>query len=164
MSECEGISTALSVLLSRFKLLLRVTYYDNGCNMPKSIAIRAPSVNESTLVLCDRFHYKSHSCNSNCDPVNHQSCSVHHTSGAESINQLWNFSKNHVTFLNADNLMPFLLHAILVAPLSTTTMNDIQIGKSSEPAPEKRPEESQRATISQNEPNGNLSEATPEYR
>ncbi len=91
MSECERISTALYALLSRSKLLPRVTCYDNSCIMAKSIAVRARWVKKSNLVLCDRFHYKPHSCNSVCDPDIHQSCSAHYTSGAKSIKQQCNF-------------------------------------------------------------------------
>ena len=31
MNEFESVSTAMSILLSRFKYLPRATYYDNGC-------------------------------------------------------------------------------------------------------------------------------------
>ncbi len=56
MSDGEGVSTALSVLLSRFKKLSRVCYYDNTCNMARSVAIRLQWINESCLIVCDRFH------------------------------------------------------------------------------------------------------------
>ena len=36
MDECESVSTAMSVLLSRFKNLPQATYYDNNCNLEKS--------------------------------------------------------------------------------------------------------------------------------
>ena len=40
MGECEGLSSALPALLSRFKVLLRVCLYDNSCNMSRSITLR----------------------------------------------------------------------------------------------------------------------------
>ena len=108
MTRTEGVSTALSVLLSRFKILPRVCYYDNGCNMARSIVLRVPWVNNECLLVCDRFHYASHTCNSICDPDSYTSCTDHATSSAESINQLWTFSKSHLRFLGPENLMPFL--------------------------------------------------------
>ena len=108
MTNTEGVSTALSVLLSRFKILPRVCYYDNGCNMARSIVLRVPWVNKACRILCDRFHYAQHTCNSICDPDSYYSCTDHATSGAESINQLWTFSKSDLRFLQPSNLMPFI--------------------------------------------------------
>lgn len=108
MLECEGISTAVSVLLSRFLILPRVTYYDNGCNMSKSIVLRVPWVKDESTIVCDRFHYKSHGCNSINDPGSYPSCEHHSTSGVESLNHLWSTSKSHLRYLRPDNLMPFL--------------------------------------------------------
>ena len=47
MQRCEGISTALYVLLYRSKRLQRVCYYDNGCKMGKSVLLRVPWVMNS---------------------------------------------------------------------------------------------------------------------
>ena len=105
MSECEGVSTAISVLLSRFKHLPRACYYDNACNMLRSIDLRLPWINETCLIVCDRFHYKGHTCNSVCDPDSYLSCSNHLTSAAESLNNLWNFSKSHFRHLKGENMM-----------------------------------------------------------
>lgn len=108
MRECEGVSTALSVLLSRFRKLPQVCYYDNACNMNRSITLRCPWVYDDCIIVCDRFHYYGHTCNSVCDPGSYLACDDHATSGAESMNHLWNFSKSHLRFLRSDNLMPFL--------------------------------------------------------
>lgn len=59
-------------------------------------------------IVCDRFHYHGHKCNTVYDPDNYLSCEEHAISGAESMNHLWNFSKSHLRFLRPDNLMPFL--------------------------------------------------------
>ena len=99
---------ARSVLLSRFKVLLRVCYYDNGCNMRKSFLLRVPWVNEDCLVMCHRFHYRSHSCNSTWDPDSYLPCRHHYSSEAEAINHLWSFSKSDLRFLTPKNLTPFL--------------------------------------------------------
>ena len=107
MSGCEGVSTALSVLLFRFKLLPRICYY-NACSMLRSIALRAPWMNDKSLIVCDKFHYKSHTCNSVSDPDSCLSCNHHKTSGAESINHLWNFSKSHVKYLSVERMPTFL--------------------------------------------------------
>ena len=108
MLECEGITTSLSVFLFRFRVLPRVTYYDNACNMLKSIVQRAPWVNDDTLIVCDRFHDKSQGCSSVCDPDSYKSCLDHGSSSVESINHLWSLSKSHLRYLHSDNLMPFL--------------------------------------------------------
>ena len=108
MDECEGVSTALSVLLSRFRILPRVCYYDNGCNLLKSVILRVPWLNDRCLIASDRFHYRTHKCNSVTDPDSYLMCKEHQTSGAESINQQWKFSKAHVRYLAPNNLMPYL--------------------------------------------------------
>ena len=108
MLECEAIIRALSVLLSRFKVFPKMTYCGNECNMAKSIILRLPWINKETTIICDRFHYKSHACNSVFDPDSYMSCRNHSTSGAESINRLWYLSKFHLRYLHPENLMPFL--------------------------------------------------------
>lgn len=55
MDECEGISTALIVLMSRFKEAPSVCYCDNGCNILKSVALRIPWLNDKFLIVSDRF-------------------------------------------------------------------------------------------------------------
>ncbi len=91
MCECEGVSTALSVLLSRFKILPRVCYYDNACNMCKSVTLGCPWVYDDCIIVFDRFHYYGHTCNSVRDPNSYLSCEKHATSGKGSLNHLWNF-------------------------------------------------------------------------
>ena len=108
MSECEGFNRAISVLLSRFKNLPRVCYYDNACNMLRSIAIRLSWINDKCLIVCDRFHYKGHIWNSVCDPDSYLSRSNHLNSSAESLNSLWNLSKSQIRNLNGKNMMAFL--------------------------------------------------------
>lgn len=76
--------------------------------MGRSVILRVPWVNEECKIVCDRFHYRSHKCTSVWDPDSYLSCSKHASSGAESINHLWNFSKSHLRFLRPDNVMPFL--------------------------------------------------------
>ena len=108
MSVCEGVSTALSVLLSRFQQLPRVCYFDNGCNMARSIAMRLPWMNESSLIVCYRFHYKGHTYNSVCDTDSYWSCDGHVIFGTESLNHLLNLSKMHVRHLKRNKLIAFL--------------------------------------------------------
>ena len=106
MDECEGISTPLSVLLSRFKVLPRASYNDNGCNMLNYVAIRTPCVNEKCLIVSDRFHYRSHKCDIVTDPDSYSLCTTHGMSSSESINKEWKFIKSHVRFLASHNSMP----------------------------------------------------------
>ena len=107
MLKCEVISTAISVLLSRFKVLRKVCYYENGCNMSKAVILSFPWVNEDCLIICDRFHYRAHACNSNWDPESCLSYRNHSSSRGEAINQLWVCSKSHLRFQKTENDMPF---------------------------------------------------------
>ncbi len=68
MAKTEGVSTAITVLLSRFCILLGVCYYFNGCNMARLIVLRVPWVKNECRWVCDRFHYAGHICNSVRDP------------------------------------------------------------------------------------------------
>lgn len=68
MTRTEGVGTAMSTLLSRFKVLRGVCYYDNACNMAKSTVLRVPWVNNECILVCDRFYYKGHKFSSICDP------------------------------------------------------------------------------------------------
>lgn len=108
MKECERINTAISILLSRFKVLPKTCYYDNGCNKLKSIVICTPWVNETLYILSDRFHYHSHKCDIGTYPDSYNWCEGHNSSNAESSNQPWKFRKSHVGFLSPDNFMLYL--------------------------------------------------------
>ena len=108
ISECEGVSTILFVLLSRFKLLPRVFYYDNAYDMLRSVAVTVPWVYKKCLIVYDRFHCNGRTCSSVCDPGKYLSCTYHSNSGAESINHLSNFSKAHMRYLSGENEMKFL--------------------------------------------------------
>ena len=107
-SGYEGVNTAIFVLVSRFKHLPRVCYYDNPCKMLRSIALRLPWIKDTCVIVCDRFHPMRHTCNSIYDPDSYLSCSNHLTSVAESLINQWNFSKPHVRYLSEDNMMAFL--------------------------------------------------------
>ena len=67
-------SNSTFVLLSRFRPLLEVCYYDNACSMLKSIILRTLWVNDECLIVCDVFHYREHSRNSICDPGSYMQC------------------------------------------------------------------------------------------
>ena len=108
MNEWESMSTALSVLMSRFRILAKSCYYDNVCNMLKSMWIRTLWVNEQCLIVSDRFYYRSHKCDIVNDPDSYSWCKSHSTSSAKLINQQWKFSKSHFWFLASKNLMPYL--------------------------------------------------------
>ena len=69
MDASEGLSTAMSAALSRFQHIPKDIYYDNGCNLAKSIVLRCPWVMENTRIVCDRLHYKSHTCATSFDPI-----------------------------------------------------------------------------------------------
>ena len=88
MVDWKGVSNSLSAFLSKFRVLPRVVYNGNACNAYRSIVLSAPSVNDRSLIVCDRLHYRGHLCNSNCDPTVYFRCDEHSTSSAESVNSL----------------------------------------------------------------------------
>ncbi len=108
MNSSESLSIATSTILSRFSALPRTIFYDNSCNLTKSLVLRFPWVLNESRIVCDRFHYKSHTCSSAYDPDSYPFLDWHQTSGAESLNSRWASSRSHIRFLNSDNLMPFL--------------------------------------------------------
>ena len=87
MGECENVSTAMSVLLSRFKNLPKATYYDNGCDLAKSALLRFPWINDRTIIMSDKFLYRSQKFNIVADPDSYSITVDHRTSDADSINQ-----------------------------------------------------------------------------
>lgn len=108
MSSSESVPTALTAVLSRFPTFPRVAFYDNACNLARSISLRFPWVAEKMRVLCDRFHYRSHKCGPEFDPDSYSDCNRFLTSGAECLNRQWSSSRNNIRFLSGDNLIPFL--------------------------------------------------------
>ena len=108
MKTSETLSTAFSALVSRFRLLPDVVYYDNACNLARSIILRCPWVLKETRICYDRFHNKSHTCSSAFDPDSYPAFENHKTSGAESMNSRWATSRTHIRFLNGENLIPFI--------------------------------------------------------
>ena len=108
MEECEGIITAMSVLVSRFKHLPRGTYNDNASNLAKSIILRFTWIDEGKILLSDRFHYRGQNRNTVTEPESYQLFKDYRNSEAESINQTWNLSRKHIRYLSPKNVMPYL--------------------------------------------------------
>lgn len=86
MDECERVSTAISVLISKLKHLSKVKYYDNRCNLYNSILFRFPWINEEIVISSDRFHYRSRKRNFVTNPDSYTICKDHRISGSDSIN------------------------------------------------------------------------------
>ena len=107
MCEAESVSTALSAFLTRFPNLPPVPFYDNACNLA-SVALRFPWMFDSTTFLCERFHYRSHSCSSLFDPDTYPMCDDLLTFGAEALNRKLTASRNHIRYLAGRKLVPFL--------------------------------------------------------
>ncbi len=98
ITKTERLSTVLSVLPSRFEPYPKFIYYHNSCNMARSIVLRSLWINDECTIVCDRFHYAGHICNSIAGPYSYTECSLHAMSGTESIKQLWAFCKSHLLF------------------------------------------------------------------
>ena len=115
MKECEGTITVLCVLLPRFQQEPKIFYYDDSCNLAKSIILRPLCVNDSCLIVSDRFHYRGHKRNIVCGSDRYDDKRFHSNSVLEFMNQQWNFSKSHIRFLSHNKPVTFLaLRAIFV--------------------------------------------------
>ena len=108
MNECESIRTAMSTMVSRFKHLIQAKYYDNRCNLATSMLLRFPCITEETIIMGDRFLYRGQKCKTVTDTNSYVRFNDHKTSGAESINQQWNFTKKHVRYLSPDYLILYV--------------------------------------------------------
>ena len=126
MRESESICTALSSLLSQFKILPDVVFYDNSCNFVRSTALRIPWIFENTYVFSDRFHYRSHKCCSLFDPDTFPQCDELVTSGADSLNRRWAASRNHIRYLSGRNLIPFLYSKTVFMNLGARVRKEIE--------------------------------------
>lgn len=108
MDEAESLSTAINALFTRFHLLSRIVFYENACNLAKSIGLRFRWMVQDTLFVSNRFHYTGHRCSSLFDPDVYERCDKVPTSGAESLNRQCKSSRTHIRCLSAENLAPFV--------------------------------------------------------
>lgn len=109
IEDCEGVSTVLSALLSRFQILPRCAYYDNACIFEKFVLIRVPWLNDLTRIACDRFHYRGPLCNSINELPPYPSADRHNTSNLQALNRLCVISKQLSRHSNPEILIHFLL-------------------------------------------------------
>ncbi len=68
IDACEGFSTALSIPFSRFRTIPLTVFYDNACNLSRSVTIRIPWLHNEVRFVSDRLHYRGHKCSSVHDP------------------------------------------------------------------------------------------------
>lgn len=108
MTRAESVALALSSLLTHFPVLPRTIFYDNACNMFSSAILRVPWVFRQTRMAVDRFHYKSHKCNSLFNPDSYSDFDAHRTETAESINARIEKSLPYMRYLGTESLLPFL--------------------------------------------------------
>lgn len=115
MDESESISTAISSLITRFSPLPHVVFYDNACNMAKSMSLRFQWMFHETALLCNRFHYGGHKCSSHFDPDAFRLADNIQKSGAEALNKQWKASRTHVRYLSPETIVTFLfLHMMFL--------------------------------------------------
>ena len=104
---------------------------DNGCNPRRGIISRLSFLFCYFKVLINRFHFKSHICETVFDPTAYPLLDFGRTSTAESINALLAEKRKHVRFLRGSNLIPFLRARMAIVNImsylrSTTALNDIE--------------------------------------
>lgn len=98
MDESESISTAINSIAARFSPLPRIVYYDNACNLTKSVALRFRWMFSETTFVCDRFHYAGHKCPGLFDPDTHNRCDKIPKSGAERHASTYDSLKRTISF------------------------------------------------------------------
>ena len=108
MIRAESTSLALNSMLTHFQIPPRVVYYDNACNLAKSVMLRAPWLLHLSKFIVDRFHYKGHTCCELYDAESYDCMDVDRTTTAESFNARLEKSVPYLRFVKAENLIPQL--------------------------------------------------------
>ena len=108
MVRAESTALALTSVLTHFQVPPRVVYYDNACNLAKSVLTRAPWLLHCTKFVVDRFHFKNHTCSELYDPDSYFAMDLDRTTTAESFNARLEKSVPYLRFVKADNLIPHL--------------------------------------------------------
>jgi hypothetical protein len=109
LTEPESVSTAVSVVLSHFRILPASVIYDNACNMASSLATRAMWIFHRTKFVLDRFHGSAHTCGPTFHANEYPSLDPIKTASCESVNSLLGMNKPSIRYLRDANLVPFVL-------------------------------------------------------
>ena len=124
MLQCESTAMAVTSVLTKFQVPLRVLYYDNGCNLVRVILTRAPWLMHTTKFVVDRFHFKSHTCCTYFDPESYPWMDEDRSTAAVSINARIKRTVPFILYATSDNLIPFL--NIRLALLNVATRYRLQ--------------------------------------
>ena len=108
MVRAESTALALTSVLTNFGIPPRVVYYDNGCNLVKSILTRAPWLLHVSKFVVDRFHFKSHTCSEIFDPDAYHLMDTDVTTTAESINARLEKTVPYLRYVSGENFIPYL--------------------------------------------------------
>ena len=108
MRRAESTGLALTSILTHFRFPPKVVYYDNACNLVRSILVRCPWLMHCTKFVVDRFHYKNHTCCELFDPNSYFWMDMDKNTTAESLNARLEKSVPYLRFLKAENYMPHL--------------------------------------------------------
>ena len=112
MTQAESTALALSSILTHFGVPPRAVFYDNACNLLKSVLIRVPWLLGRTRLAVDRLHYKSHKCSAYFNPDSCRQFDMPRTETAESINARIERSLISVRYVKGDKLMFFCVHCL----------------------------------------------------
>ena len=108
MTQAESTALALSSVLTHFAIPPRIVFYDNACNLYKSVLIRVTWLLGKTRLIVDRFHYKSHKCCAYFNPDSYRQYDNERTETAESINARIEKGLKTIRYMKGEKLMPFL--------------------------------------------------------
>ncbi len=109
MNFFESLSTAFWTFSTIGDKLPLTVYSDNVCSISKSIILRTLRVLKETRLCCDRFNYNCRICPSVFNPDRSKPLDKDRTSSAGALNSTWGAPRNIIKFLDATNLMPFII-------------------------------------------------------
>lgn len=107
MDRPESSSPALSSAISHLRVIPRMLFYDNACNLCLSAYYRAAWFMELCIIQIDRFHCEHHSCVNYFNPSMYPCMEQMKTMGAESINARIKRAKHHMRYLRGDNFVSY---------------------------------------------------------
>lgn len=108
MTRMESNGLTLLSTIMFFQVPPRILFYDNACNKCAAALLRLPWLMIVMLVIFDRFHYKSHTCNALYDADRYTALDWKHSFAAESINTRIKKSLSSMRFINGFQLVVYL--------------------------------------------------------
>lgn len=107
MDHPESGLLALSSAISHLRVILRILFYDNACNLCLSAYYRATWSIELCIIQIDRFHCEHHPCVDSFKSSKHPCMEKFKAMGAESINARIKKAKQYMRYLRGDSFLTY---------------------------------------------------------